>query len=83
MREVLPERLYESLIVLRRVKFLRPKKLRLAVIPSSCKHVNVEECLILGWNVLEEREHVLFWVLISEGVEDEAFLRDVRVSVGL
>jgi len=41
----------------------------------------VEKLLELGWNILEESENSVVWVLVAEGVEDEAFFGYEGVSV--
>jgi hypothetical protein len=41
----------------------------------------VEKLFELGWDVLEECENSVCWVLVSEGVEDEAFFGYEGVSV--
>jgi hypothetical protein len=42
----------------------------------------MEHSFEVSWDVLEEREHPARGMLVAEGVEDEAFLRDERVAVG-
>jgi hypothetical protein len=79
--EILPESFYEGLVVLRRVKLLRTEKPSFPVLPRSREHVNVEERFEVGWNVLEESENPPFWMLVPEGVEDEALLSDESVAV--
>jgi hypothetical protein len=44
--------------------------------------LNVEEGLELGRDVLEKRENPVVWMLVAEGVEDEAVFGYERVSVG-
>jgi hypothetical protein len=41
----------------------------------------MEKRLELGWDVLQEREDSVVRVLVSEGVEDEAFFGYEGVSV--
>jgi hypothetical protein len=41
----------------------------------------VEKLLELSWNILEESENAVIWVLVAEGVEDEAFSGYEGVSV--
>ena len=69
------------MVVLRRVKFSRPEKPCLAVLPSSLQHVNVEKVFELGWDILQESENAVVRVLVAEGVEDEAFFGYEGVSV--
>jgi hypothetical protein len=71
VREILSERLNKRLVVLGGVKFFRPEKLGFAVFPCSFQHVDVEKCFEFCWNVFEERENSVVWVLVPEGVEDE------------
>jgi hypothetical protein len=41
----------------------------------------VEKLLELSWNILEESENSVAWMLVAEGVEDEAFFSYEGVSV--
>jgi hypothetical protein len=41
----------------------------------------VEKLLELGWNILQESENSVGWVLVAEGVEDEAFFGYEGVSI--
>ena len=57
--EVLAERLDEGLVVLGGVEFFGAEKLFVTELPSALQHLHVEEFLILGWDVLEERENTV------------------------
>ena len=43
--------------------------------------MDVEKCFEFCWNVFEERENSVVWVLVAEGIEDEAFFGYEGVSV--
>jgi hypothetical protein len=77
----LPKRGNEGFVILRSVKFFCPEKFGFAVFPCALQHFNVEKLLELSWNILEECENAVVWVLVAEGVEDEAFFGYEGVSV--
>jgi hypothetical protein len=79
--EIFSERCDERFVVLCGVKFFRPEKLFLAVLPSALQHVDVEKRLELGWDIFQERKNSLVGMLIPESVEDEAFFGYEGVSV--
>jgi len=77
----LSESFDEGLVILRRVKLFSSEKSRFPVLPCSREHIDFEERFEVGWNILEKRENSPFWMFVSEGVEDEAFLCYKSVAV--
>jgi hypothetical protein len=51
------------------------------VLPRSLQELYVEEFFESGWNVLEEGENSVIWMLIAEDVEYEALLGYKSVPV--
>jgi len=69
------------LVILCCVKFFCPEKPCFAVLPSPLQHVDIEKCLELGWDVLQESENSVVRVLVAEGVEYEAVFGYESVAI--
>jgi hypothetical protein len=71
--KALSESFKKSLIVLCSVESFSAKKLQILVFPRSFQIVNPEQFLEFGWNVFQKGENSLWWVFVSENIENEAF----------
>jgi hypothetical protein len=79
--EFFPKRGDEGLVVFGGVEFFCAEKLPVPELPGALQHLHVEESLVFGWDVLEERENCAFRMLVAKRVEDEAFYGYEGVSV--
>jgi len=73
--------LKETLIVLGGVEPLCPEDFLPSVVPSVVQICDVEEFLVLGWDVFQEGKNSASWMFISENVEYEPFFGYESVSI--
>jgi hypothetical protein len=79
--KIVSKSLKKTLIVSGSVQPLCPENFLPFVVPSVAQICDVEEFLVLGWNVFQEGKDSISWMLISENVEYEPCVGYESVSI--